>query len=273
MKLKKMLSVILCAALTCSLAGCGTSKEDEKNALEKVQEAGVLKVSVSPDFAPYEFEDPSKSGQDTYVGADISMISYIAEQLGVKLEVVPMDFDACLAAVTQGKADCSINAYYPSEERKKTVDFTDAYFDDSKQVVIIQKKNVDKYATADDFAGETVAAQNGSAQDSIVDQYLSDSKKQLVSKVTDGIQMVKSGKAAGIVSQAVVAESVVAGDDTLAIATPTFTYDEAELVIAVDKGEKEFLDKLNEIIKTINDDKLYDEWLVDAQNLASTITE
>jgi polar amino acid transport system substrate-binding protein len=201
------------------------------------------------------------------------MISYIADELGVKLEIVPMDFDACLAGVTQGKADCSINAYYPSEERKKTVDFTDAYFDDSKQVVIIKKENTDKYKTAEDFAGETVAAQNGSAQATIVDEYLSDSKKQLISKVTDGIQMVKSGKAAGIVAQAVVADSVVAGDDTLAIATPTFTYDEAELVVAVNKGETEFVEKLNEIIKTINDEKLYDQWLVDAQNLASTITE
>lgn len=272
MKLKKVLTAVLCAALTLSLAGCGAGKDD-KNALERVQEAGVLKVSVSPDFAPYEFEDPSKSGQDTYVGADVEMIRYIAEELGVELEIVPMDFDTCLAGVTQGKVDCSINAYYPSDERRKTVDFTDAYFDDSEQVVIIKKDNVDKYAEAEDFDGETIAAQNGSAQATIVDQYLADAKKQIVNKVTDGIQMVKSGKAAGVVVQGVVANSVVAGDDTLAIAAPTFIYDEAEMVVAVDKGETELKDKLNEIIKKINDEKLYDEWLVDAQNLSASIGE
>lgn len=272
MKLKKVVSLMLSAAFVCSMTACGSGKDD-KNALESIQEAEVLKVAVSPDFAPYEFVDPSKSGQDSYVGADIAMISYIADELGVKLEIVPMDFDACLAGVTQGKADCSINAYYPSEDRKKTVDFTDAYFDDSKQVVIIKKENIDKYQSADDFAGETVAAQNGSAQASIVDEYLSDSNKQLITKVTDGVQMVKSGKAAGLVSQAVVAESIVAGDDSLAIATPTFVYDEAELVIAVDKGETELVEKMNEIIATINEEKLYDQWLVEAQELASSITE
>ena len=101
MKLKKILTAILCATLTLSLAGCGSgsdsNKEESKNALEKVQDAGVLKVAVSPDFAPYEFMDPSKSGQDTYVGADIEMIKYIAEKLGVKMEILAMDFDTCLA--------------------------------------------------------------------------------------------------------------------------------------------------------------------------------
>ncbi len=278
MKLKKLITAALCAAMTLSLAACGgkSSSDDAKNAsnvLERVQQAGVLKVSVSPDFAPYEFQDPSKSGQDVYVGADVEMIRYIAKELGVECEIVAMDFDTCLAGVTQDKVDCSINGYYPSEERKKTVDFTDPYFDDSKQVVVIKKENFDKFKTAEDFSGEVVAAQNGSAQDTIVQENLSTAKEQLINKVTDGVQMVKSGKAAGVVLQSVVADSIVAGDDTLAIAEPTFTYEEAELVVAVKKGETELLDKMNEIVKKINDEKLYDQWLVDAQELASSITE
>lgn len=275
MKLKKILTAILCATLTLSLAGCGSgsdsNKEESKNALEKVQDAGVLKVAVSPDFAPYEFMDPSKSGQDTYVGADIEMIKYIAEKLGVKMEILAMDFDTCLAGVTQNKVDCSINGYYPSEERKKSVDFTDAYFDDSEQVVVINKEDAGKYKEAADFDGETVTAQNASAQDSIIDQYMSSAKKQLINKVTDGIQMVKSKKAAGVVLQKVVADSIVASDDTLAIAEPVFIYDEAELVVAVNKDSKELKDKMNEIIKDINDKKLYEGWLVEAQELAASI--
>ena len=119
MKLKKLVTAALCAAMTLSLAACGggnssNSSSDSSsadNVLAKVQEAGVLKVSVSPDFAPYEFQDPSKSGQDVYVGADVEMIRYIAKELGVECEIVAMDFDTCLAAVTQDKVDCSINGY------------------------------------------------------------------------------------------------------------------------------------------------------------------
>lgn len=281
MKLKKIIVSALCAAMVLSLAGCGNggsgsgsgsgSANKEKNALERVQEAGVLKVAVSPDFAPYEFEDPTKSGQDTYVGADIEMIKYIAEKMGVDMEITAMDFDTCLAGVTQSKVDCSINAYYPSEERKKSVDFTDAYFDDSEQVVVVNKEDVDKYKKAESFKGETITAQNASAQATIVDQYLADSKKQLISKVTDGIQMVKSKKAVGVVLQKVVAESIVASDDSLAIAEPVFIYDEAELVVAVAKGETELKEKMNEIIKEINEQNLYDGWLVEAQELTASI--
>lgn len=282
MKLKKLIASALCTAMVFSFVGCGNAGNGsnsgsgnggskEKNALERVQEAGVLKVAVSPDFAPYEFEDPAKSGQDTYVGADVEMIKYIAEKMGVDMEITAMDFDTCLAGVTQNKVDCSINAYYPSEKRRESVDFTDAYFDDSEQVVVVNKEDAGKYKDAASFSGETVTAQNGSAQDSIVDEYLADAKKQLISKVTDGIQMVKSKKAAGVVLQKVVADSIVASDDSLAIAEPVFIYDEAELVVAVAKGETELKDKMNEIIKEINDQKLYDGWLVEAQELTASI--
>lgn len=270
MKMKKLLALALCCIVTLSLFACG-GKEEEKTALDSVKEAGVLKVSVSPDFAPYEFEDPSKDGQDTYVGSDIEMIRYVAQELGVELEVVAMDFDSCLAGVTQGKVDCSINAYYPSEERRKTVDFTDAYFDDSKQVVVVKKENASKFATAESFEGETLAAQNGSVQDQIVTEKITGAKKQLVTKVTDGVQMVKRNKAAGVVLQNVVAESIVASDPSLAIAEPVFIHEEAELVIAVNKGETELCEAFNEIIKKINDEGLYGEWLVDAQNKAASI--
>lgn len=85
--------------------------------------------------------------------------------------------------------------------------------------------------------------------------------------------MVKSGKAAGVVLQKVVADSIVANDSSLAIAEPVFIYDEAELVVAVNKGATELRDKMNEIIKEINDKKLYEGWLVEAQELTASIGE
>ena len=60
--------------------------------------AGKIVVCTSPDYAPYEFEDPTKEGQDKYVGADMELARYIADKLGVELEITAMDFDACIAA-------------------------------------------------------------------------------------------------------------------------------------------------------------------------------
>lgn len=268
---KTIWTAVLAVTLAVGLTGCGTGSG--KAALEKVKEAKVLKVAMSPDYAPYEFEDPSKSGQDTYAGADVALAQYLAQQLGVSCEIVPMDFDACLAGVSQGKADCSISALYPNEERKRTVDFTNAYFDDSRQCIVIKKENLEQFQTEEDLAGQKIAAQNGSVQADITAEKFGDGNMQLINKATDGIQMVKSGKVAGIMLQGVMAESVAAADDSLAICKVEFTHDEAELVVAVKKGEEEFAKELNRIIADVNEQKLYEQWLVEAQNLFSSMNQ
>ena len=59
--------------------------------LAKVLESGKLMVGVSPDFAPMEFKDPTKTGDDMYVGSDMAMARYICEQMGLDLEIKTME--------------------------------------------------------------------------------------------------------------------------------------------------------------------------------------
>ena len=94
--MKKIVSLILVACMMLAFAGCGASNEN------------VLKVALSPDFAPMEFVDATKSGQDSYVGFDVTLAKYIAEELGMELEILPMSFDACQVAVQTGSVDMSI---------------------------------------------------------------------------------------------------------------------------------------------------------------------
>ena len=80
--MKKIVSLILVACMLFAFAGCGASGKE------------VLKVALSPDFAPMEFVDVSKSGQDAYVGFDVTLANFIADELGMELEIVPMSFNA-----------------------------------------------------------------------------------------------------------------------------------------------------------------------------------
>ena len=66
---------------------------------------------TSPDFAPWEFKDVS-SGTTEYVGADVELAKYIAEKLGVELEIKPMEFSAIQQAVTSGNIDMGIPALH-----------------------------------------------------------------------------------------------------------------------------------------------------------------
>lgn len=89
--MKKFFALMLALVMALSLVACGSKADtaaDDKtddtaaaepaNALEKIKADGVLTVALSPDFSPMEFVDSSKTGQDQYVGFDITLAKYIA---------------------------------------------------------------------------------------------------------------------------------------------------------------------------------------------------
>ena len=129
--MKKIIAFALAALLAMSLfAGCSAApaaKAEEpalytltgnfKDTKVTTITEGKLTVAISPDFAPMEFVDPTKTGQDMFVGFDPILAQYIADELGLELVIMPMDFSACQTAVYTGAVDMSISGYSWSEER------------------------------------------------------------------------------------------------------------------------------------------------------------
>ncbi len=120
--MKKMISLLLALAMALSLVACGAGNDAQNdgadgtdaapaNALEQIKADGVLTVALSPDFSPMEFADSSKTGQDQYVGFDVTLAKYIAESLGVELQIEAMGFDASQTAVYTGSVPMSISGY------------------------------------------------------------------------------------------------------------------------------------------------------------------
>ena len=110
--MKKMFAMLLALTMLATLiVGCGNTEEpaattaapaaNNTTSVETVKE-GKLTVAISPDFAPMEFVDPTKSGQDMFVGFDPMLANYIADELGLELVIMPMSFDACQTAVYTG---------------------------------------------------------------------------------------------------------------------------------------------------------------------------
>ena len=291
--MKKIAAILLAGAMAFSLAACGGSKTADTTTaqtaaagdagtqaagektltgrLKSIQESGVLKVATSPDYPPYEFEDITKNGQDKYVGADIELAKYLAEKLGVKLQIEAMAFDACMAAVSEGRVDMTICGMVPKDERKLTMDFTDVYYNDGNQLLVVLKEDADKYKTFADFAGKGVAAQNGSLQYDLVTKQIPDAACEQISAIPDGIMMLKTGKVAGIALASVAADNYVANYPELVVCDQKFDYTSLGVVAGVPKNEPEFLAKLNEIIKEVEDGKLYYKWIEDASALSNQI--
>ena len=100
--MKKVIVILLAAALLLSVVGC------------KKAENKKLTVAMSPDFAPMEFVDTSKTGQEQYVGFDVTLANFLADELGMELEIKPMSFDACMTAVQLGSVDMAISGFSPT---------------------------------------------------------------------------------------------------------------------------------------------------------------
>lgn len=298
--MKKLLSILLAGTMALSLTACGggtaatqapvteaaaaadttaaaqeAAGEEEAaeltGRLKAIKEAGVLKVATSPDYPPYEFEDITKDGQDKYVGADMELAKYIADKLGVELQIEAMMFDACMAAIGQGRVDITICGMVPKEERMATMDFTDVYYNDGDQVIVILKEDADKYKTLADFAGQSIAAQNGTLQYDLVSSQIPDAKCEVVSAVTDGIMMLKTGKVAGIALASVAADNYLANYPDLVECDEKFEYTSLGVVAGVVKNEPEYLAELNKIVKEVVDSGIYYQWIEEASQLSNEI--
>ena len=106
-KIAKYLCMLLCLAMLFALAGCGKQEPPLSTAYDKYMAQikaigatganGTLTVAISPDFAPMDFYDVAKSGDDAIVGFDVLLANYIAQKLDMTLVLKPMSFDACMA--------------------------------------------------------------------------------------------------------------------------------------------------------------------------------
>ncbi|NJI14594.1 transporter substrate-binding domain-containing protein, partial [Staphylococcus agnetis] len=102
------------------------SKAVNDDQWNKIKARGELRVGLSADYAPMEFER-TVNGQREYAGIDIELAKKIAKDNGVKLKIVNMQFDSLLGALKTGKVDVIISGMTPTDERKKEVDFSNSY--------------------------------------------------------------------------------------------------------------------------------------------------
>lgn len=166
---KKFLS-IAAFAMVCAMAvtGCSSGSSSEGETSESgVLNDNVLTVAMECGYAPYNWTQPTdangavqiKDSPDYAYGYDVMMAKHIAEELGMELEIVKLDWDSLVPAVQSGTVDCVIAGQSITSERKEMVDFTEPYYYAS---IITLTKADSPYANATsvaDLAGATCTSQ------------------------------------------------------------------------------------------------------------------
>lgn len=251
--MKKFFALLLVFAMLLSFAACASKApvaDDEKEPENKYNTVtpGVLTVATSPDFAPYEFYMVGDDGEYTLAGFDMALAEYIADYLDLELEIIPMDFDGTLAELAAKKVDISLAGYSPDPARLDKMDFSDIYYEGTQSFVTVKDK-ADQFKSLDDVndAALKIGAQNGSIQLDLANEYSKDTDIVPLTKVTDIIAELISGKLDGAYIETVVAENYALNYPELAVVLEV-PYDQEGSAVGVSKGNEALLKGINEAI-------------------------
>ncbi|CAC7634163.1 extracellular glutamine-binding protein [Staphylococcus aureus] len=241
-----------------------TAHAEQNQTWEKIKERGELRVGLSADYAPMEFEH-TVNGKTEYAGVDIDLAKKIAKDNNLKLKIVNMSFDSLLGALKTGKIDIIISGMTSTPERKKQVDFSDSYMM-TKNIMLVKKDKVSEYKDIKDFNNKKVGAQKGTEQEKIAQTEIENASITSLSRLPDVILALKSGKVEGAVVEKPVAEAYLKQNPKLGISNVKFNEEEKDTAIAVPKDSPKLLSQINKTIKEVKDKGLIDKYMTNAAN-------
>ena len=289
----KVLSLALAAITLFVLCACGTAASSpaagpvsdaapteasaaSNGVLDEIKASGELHITLSPDFAPMEFIDSSKDGQEQYVGLDVFLAKYIADYIGVELVIEPMSFDACQTAVYTASVPMSVSGYVWTEERAESYEISDYYYDGDNKiepVILIRTADAEKYTSSEDFNGVDVGAQNASLQMQLVTSQLPDANPVTVGDVGTGVLELQNGSIEALAVAKGNAEIIMDANPDLVLCPWEFTITEETeaFVILITKGETALLNVVNEALAKAYSEGMYGVWHDEAVALAKVV--
>lgn len=288
----KVLSLALAALMLFALCACGAAETPaagpgsdaapteasaaSNGVLDEIKASGELHITLSPDFAPMEFIDSSKDGQEQYVGLDVFLAKYIADYIGVKLVIEPMSFDACQTAVYTASVPMSVSGYVWTEERAESYEISDYYYDGDNKiepVILIRTADAEKYTSSEDFNGVDVGAQNASLQMQLVTSQLPDANPVAVGDVGTGVLELQNGSIEALAVAKGNAEIIMDANPDLVLCPWEFTITEETeaFVILITKGETALLNVVNEALAKAYSEGMYGAWHDEAVALAKVV--
>lgn len=239
-----------------------------EHTVEAIKARGKLIVTTEATYPPFEFQD--ENGE--IIGLDAKLAQALADELGVELEIQNIDFNSVVTEVQAGNADMAIAGLSPTPERKESVEMSDLYYGGG-QCMLVLEENLDKYATKESLAGQTLATQKGAIQQTLMAEQFSDSEALLLPKFPQCIAELKTGACAAVLIDEVSAKQYMETTEGLAIGKVPVETDPAANgnAIAVMKGNTDLLEFINEKIAAYTEDGSIQTWFDEAQEKASSM--
>ena len=262
--MKKLFACLLLLAMVFSLAACGGKTEETDSDMATIKASGVLRIGMECDYAPFNWmvTEPTETSEKIQGGGyadgyDVYFSRMIAEELGVEVEIVKLEWSGLTLALESGTIDLIIAGMSPTEERKQTVDFTNAYYTGKKVIVV---RNDSKYLNAkslEDFSGATLSAQLNSLHYDLIDQVPGAIKGMPYENGPAKILAVQTGVLDGFIEDIDVAKAVVESNPDLTYVVfdegKGFVVEESKITNAIGcrKGS-DMVEFINGILDTVS---------------------
>lgn len=275
--MKKIIAFLLAAILVLGCTACGNKKDEGNDRLAQIKEKGYIELCTEPYFAPFEYVNPTKTGDDQYQGMDMEVAKYIADKIGVELKITALDFTAVLAGVADGKYDFAISAIAYSPERAEAMRLSNVYYaTNTGYGFIVRSEDVGKYTDIDSLKDAVVITQSGSVQEALYNQYVNGACKEfkLVANMTDGYLAVSEGKADVCICSTASASLYAQANGGLDI--PDFRFDvdpnmNGVCVAMPTEGTESLAELINQCIAELNESGKPEEWYSQYESAAAEL--
>lgn len=192
---------------------------------------------------------------DEPIGIDIDIAKTITERLGYDLEIRDMDFAGLVTALQNGQVDFVMSAMSATDERKKSVDFSDIYYT-SKHIVVFKEGG--GYKSAADLEGKKVGVQLGSIQEEKAKELAEEISFTVDARnrVPELIQEIKVGRMDAAIIEDTIAQGYLDENPDL----ESFTIEDADggYAIAFPKNS-ELIEEFNKELKAMIENGEIDE--------------
>lgn len=229
--------------------------------LAEITERGVVRVGVRNDNPPISFIDD----EGEWVGFDLDLAAALGEQLGLEVELVPVDGTTRISFLESGQIDLAVASANHTRSRDEAIDFSITYFWDNQSFLV----RTGEYENIDELFGATVAASAGSSTiDSwtgYIDERGGDAPEfvEFDDKLA-AVEAVRSGAVEGYTEDNITLLSLAAGDPNLTLLPGG--HNVVQFGVGVPENQSNWLDTVNFALQDIwtsgQYQELYDPWFV-----------
>jgi len=257
-RLTALFAVLLLALASVAAVGCGGGSDSTTGGEGSTSAGGgggePLTVGSDIPYPPFE---QGKSGN--YTGFDVELLEAVGKSIGREVEFEDTSFDTIFLDLGRGNFDVAASAATITDEREKTVDFTNPYYLSEQAILVKEGSEID---SVEKLAGANVAVQQGTTGQEFVEEEGEAGQLRKYPQGPDAVGALDNGTVEAVVIDIPVAENAVEANEGLEISAAIST--EEEYGFAVKQGETELLEELNEGLKEVIDDgtyaKIYKKW-------------